>query len=404
MNCCGKLRKIVISRQWPQWYIGGKCHQIVGLTRFSTYIFHEILCFSSSADNETDVDTSVYHSCNTQSDSKTANNNEEEPSISEASTITADTSSNIKIYNSLEEFDKNLPPTVTLLTNEFGSKIYIVGTAHFSKESQDDVSLTIRNVRPDVVMVELCASRIHMLNHDEKTLLEEARDISFAKIQSITKSNGLVNGLFYILMLNMSAKLTKDLGMAPGGEFRRAVEEMKRLPSPVLHLGDRSINVTLQRAFNGLSLWQTIKIVFKLLFSNKTITKEEVEQCKQKDLLEELMEQMADEYPVFRDVFVMERDFFLCHSLQVAALPQICTADGKPKPVKVVGVVGIGHVGGICQNWGKVDESQLINILSIPPASFSNRMFKFSVKYGVLALIGYGIYKLVKPRLPSIPV
>lgn len=86
------------------------------------------------------------------------------------------------MYKSIEEFDKDLPPTVTLLKNDFGSKVYIVGTAHFSKESQDDVSLVIRNVRPEIVMVELCSSRIHMLNHDEKTLLEEARDISYAKV------------------------------------------------------------------------------------------------------------------------------------------------------------------------------------------------------------------------------
>lgn len=251
--------------------------------------------------------------------------------------------SDIPVYGSLEEFNQHLPPTVTFLTNEFGSKVYIVGTAHFSKESQDDVSFVIRNVRPDVVMVELCASRVHMLNHDEKTLLEEAKDISFAKIRSITKANGLMNGLFYVLMLNMSAKLTNDLGMAPGGEFRRAVEEMKRLSNPVLQLGDRAINITLQRAFNGLSLWQTVKIIFKLVFSNKSITKEEVEQCKQKDLLEELLEQMADEYPVFRDVFVTERDLYLCHSLNIAALPQTITTDGRPKPVNVVAVVGIGE-------------------------------------------------------------
>lgn len=167
---------------------------------------------------------------------------------------------------------------MTLLTNEFGSKIYVVGTAHFSKESQDDVSMVIRNTNPDVVMIELCASRVHMLNHDEKMLLKEAQDMSFAKIRNITKSNGVMNGLFYVLMLNMSAKLTNDLGMAPGGEFRRAVEEMKRLPNPVLHLGDRAINITLQRAFNSLSLWQTFKIIFKLIFSHKSITKEEVEQ------------------------------------------------------------------------------------------------------------------------------
>lgn len=192
-------------------------------------------------------------------------------------------------------------------------------------------------------MVELCASRVHMLNHDEKTLLEEAKDMSLAKIKSITKTNGLMNGLFYILMLNMSAKLTSDLGMAPGGEFRRAVEEMKRLPNsvgnyPVLHLGDRAINITLQRAFNGLSLWQTLKIIFKLIFSNKSITKEEVEQCKKKDLLEELLAQMADEFPVFRDVFVTERDLYLSHSLNIAALPQTI-ADGKPKPVRGISLI-----------------------------------------------------------------
>lgn len=43
---------------------------------------------------------------------------------------------------------------------------------------------------------------------------------------------------------------------------------------------------------------------------------------------------MADEFPVFRDVFVSERDLYLCHSLHVAALPQTMT-DGKPKPVNV---------------------------------------------------------------------
>lgn len=223
------------------------------------------------------------------------------------------------------------------------------------------------------------------------------------QIRSITKSNGLVNGLFYILMLNMSAKITQDLGMAPGGEFRRAVEEMHRLPNPILHLGDRSINITLQRAFNGLSLWQTIKIISKLIFSNKTITKEEVEQCKQKDLLEELMQQMAGEYPVFRDVFVTERDLYLCHSLTMAALPQsIDDLTGKPKPVTVVGVVGIGHASGIAKNWGKVDDSQLPAILTIPPASLSNRVFKCTVKYGVLTLVGYGIYKLIRPRVKSL--
>lgn len=46
----------------------------------------------------------------------------------------------IKIYDTLEEFERNLPSTVTVLDTPFGSKVYLVGTAHFSEESQDDVS------------------------------------------------------------------------------------------------------------------------------------------------------------------------------------------------------------------------------------------------------------------------
>lgn len=51
-----------------------------------------------------------------------------------------ETKREIKIYDTLEEFERNLPSTVTMLDTPFGSKVYLVGTAHFSEESQDDVS------------------------------------------------------------------------------------------------------------------------------------------------------------------------------------------------------------------------------------------------------------------------
>lgn len=40
------------------------------------------------------------------------------------------------------------------------------------------------------------------------------------------KENGVFHGLMYTLFLNLSANLTKELGMAPGGEFRRALAEV----------------------------------------------------------------------------------------------------------------------------------------------------------------------------------
>lgn len=74
---------------------------------------------------------------------------------------------------------------------------------------------------------------------------------------------------------------------------------------------------------------------------DENITKEEVEQCKQKDLLEELMKEMAGEFPAFGEVFVNERDLYLCHSLQMASMytQAITPSAFLNEPVNVVGVM-----------------------------------------------------------------
>lgn len=40
------------------------------------------------------------------------------------------------------------------------------------------------------------------------------------------KREGLYVGLLHILLLRMAARVTQQLGMPPGGEFRRAFEEV----------------------------------------------------------------------------------------------------------------------------------------------------------------------------------
>lgn len=310
-----------------------------------------------------------------------------------------------KIYKSLDLFEANLPSTVTLLSAPNGGKVFVVGTAHFSKESQDDVSLVIRNVRPEIVVVELCPSRVHILKNDEKTLLAESDFMNFKKIREIIRTNGVVNGLFYILLLNMSSHLTLKFGMAPGGEFRRALIEMKRLPNCRMHLGDRPINITLQRAMYGLSFWQTIILIKNLFTFDDSINKEDVEKCKEKDILEALMEEMIEEFPVFGRVFVEERDLYLTYSLQSAALQHNMMGAGGGdeiyRPVNVVGIVGIGHAAGIKEMWGKIDVSKIPSILVVPKPSLKYKIFKNTMKYGTLGLIAYGIFKFAKPRIQS---
>lgn len=219
------------------------------------------------------------------------------------------------------------------------------------------------------------------------------------QMNNIFKQNGVINGIFFILLLQMSAQLAKELGMAPGGEFRRAFSEIKKIPGCLIHLGDRPINITLQRALRALSFWQTIKLVWRVA-SNESISLKEVEACKQRDLLEKLMADMAGEFPAFSDVFVKERDLYLCHSLQVAALPLTKNIANKNhiQPMKVVGVVGIGHAAGITRNWGKVKSEDIPTILKIPPTSLGTRVLKVSIKYGLIGCTLYTIYRVAKPR------
>ena len=56
---------------------------------------------------------------------------------------------------------------------------------------------------------------------------------------------------------------------------------------------------------------------------------EDVERCKQKDLLAEMLAEMTGDFPTLYKVFVSERDQYLARSLRLSAMPiEIHNADG----------------------------------------------------------------------------
>ena len=73
-------------------------------------------------------------------------------------------------------------------------------------------------MEPDVVMVELCDSRESILNFDEETILRESKKLNVSKVVEMVKKVGLMQGISYLLLINISAHITKQLGMAPGGK------------------------------------------------------------------------------------------------------------------------------------------------------------------------------------------
>jgi len=343
-----------------------------------------------------------------------------------------------------------LPENVSKVVTSDGSELYVIGTAHFSKVSQDDVEKAIQYLSPDVVMVELCASRVGVLKYDEESLMKAAQDVNLAKLkQAIKESGSVVSGVMQILLLSMSAHITKQLGMAPGGEFRVAAKQARSIPGCRLVLGDRPIQATLGRAMASLSIYQKLKLGWHLVFSKDNITKEDVEKYKQKDMIAEMLAEMTGDFPELSRVFVDERDEYMAQMLVHCAdivkhdLPSIIKVEMKKgieqsnnekienvdtdtvnpnimmaandntvehsvfdeedlhmiiprdeyKPV-VVGVVGIGHMDGIMKNIGKKFDLNELN--KVPDASMSSRAFKLFLKSAVVAAFSWGVYSIVK--------
>lgn len=289
------------------------------------------------------------------------------------------------------QLSPDLPETVTRLSASDGSILYLVGTAHFSDSSKNDVATTIRAVQPDVVVVELCQYRVSMLKMDENTLLKEAKDINLEKVQQAIKQNGLMSGLMQILLLKVSAHITEQLGMAPGGEFREAFKEAGRIPFCKFHLGDRPIPVTFKRAIAALSLWQKARLAWGLCFLSDPISKEDVEKCKQKDLLEQTMSEMIGEFPALHQTIVAERDIYLTHTLRQATRCVEAPPNGQKVPGVVVGVVGMGHVPGIEKNWEK--DLNINEIMSVAPPSRFGWVLHTVLKGVLMGIVGYACYR-----------
>lgn len=268
--------------------------------------------------------------------------------------------------------------------------MHIVGTAHFSPESVEDVRTTIREAKPSTVVLELCSSRQMILHYSEEDILREARTMTFAKTRSIIRRDGLVAGITQSVFLRLSAVLTQKLGVAPGGEFRAGFEEARRLPNCPVVLGDRKVGITFKRAMASLTFWQRIRfslLLFRLMLSEVEITPEDVEQMKTKDMVELLMGEFGSEFPSLMKVFVSERDQILAYSLMRAAN---CAQQPYGQAVTIVGVMGMGHIPGVKANW--MQNVNVQHLHTIPAPSLTSRVIWYSVKIGIVGVCLAGAF------------
>lgn len=221
------------------------------------------------------------------------------------------------------------------LSNE--QVFYLVGTAHISRASCEDVRQVIRAIQPEVVMLELCPER-------RAVLVAEAMKVATLSEALADWRTGNV-GLFQALYSWFLGQAATQLEVVPGEEFRVAVEEARKIGAKVV-LGDRPLRVTLARLWASLSLWDRAWLVGTLLFTGlKLPGKEELDEMleglKENDIMTAAIEELGRSMPAFKRVLITERDQFMVYMMR--KLSQRAT--------RVVGVVGAGHLPGIRTCW-----------------------------------------------------
>lgn len=232
-------------------------------------------------------------------------------------------------------------------------EIRLVGTAHVSQASVDEVRQAIEEYQPDVVAIELDKARFAAIKKQgEKPSVNE-----------ILKGGNFSELLVQWSLAYIQRKIGMDVGVEPGAEMIAAIEEAEKHNIPIA-LVDRDIRLTLSRFWKGMSIIEKFKLLFAVAGAiagggdEEEIDIEEL--TKNQDLIEASIEEFRKFSPKGADALIGERDAYLTHSL-------LRLAAGNEK---VLGVVGAGHVKGIQEYMSKPKTLPPFNSLLEQPKTF----------------------------------
>ena len=252
--------------------------------------------------------------------------------------------------------------------------IYLLGTAHVSKESVEEVKALVAEVEPEAIAVELCPTRYEAL-----TAADKWKNLDIFKV--------IREGKLLMLLgnLGLSAyqrRIGKELGVEPGAELIAGVDAAKeRQLEPVLI--DRDIQTTLKRTWRNVGFFKKLMLLSETLAGafeggSDEVDAASVEALKEKENLEDAMGEFAKALPEVKGPLIDERDLYMVSKLQ--------ELDAKT----VVAVVGAGHVAGMTEHFE--DEIDRESLTVIPPASSWTSVLKWLVPAIVLLAFGYGIH------------
>ncbi len=259
-----------------------------------------------------------------------------------------------------------------------GRTITLIGTAHISKESIDEVTAYIRTHDLDCVAIELDAQRLASLNDKERW-----RKMDIIKV--------LKNKQGFLLLANLvlagfQRRMGANMGVNPGDEMKAAYETATERGIKTAMV-DRPIQVTLRRAWARNSLWGKCKLLAALLtsaFEKETVDSEQIENLKNRSEMDSMMSELSEYMPKVKEVLIDERDRYLAAHIWDAA------------GTRVVAVLGAGHLPGVERNLRALAAGEAsadtTDIASVPPKTTGAKIAGWVIPALIVALIAAGFY------------
>lgn len=319
-----------------------------------------------------------------------------------------------------------LPASVTELSHE-GVIYYLVGTAHVSQTSVDEVKSVIARLEPDVVAVELCKPRYEALTQE--------RAFRNLDIFKVIREGRTLYLLAHLALAAYQRRMGAALGVKPGAELLAAVEAGRAAGARV-ELIDREINTTLKRTWRNIGFWKRSMMLSSMIVGGDDrddgpVTADSIEKLKDQKALSSMLDDLAKAFPEVKGPLIDERDRYMASKMidvakgatdtalpaqpvaecavvakdsgdasddaakpaaTVAATTASTASSGpvappaRPGPAKkVVAVVGAAHVPGMRAIFGKPVDRKAIDV--VPPPAW----WWTALKWLVPALLVFGL-------------
>lgn len=253
-----------------------------------------------------------------------------------------------------------------------GKEFILIGTAHVSKHSAEQVREVIKSERPDSVCIELDEQRY-------RSIMEGNR-WKETDIFQVIKDKKATLLLMNLALSSFQKRMAKQFGTNAGQEMIQGIESAKEIDANLI-LADRDIQITFSRIWHGIGLWGKAKLLMEIsysIFSSESISEEELENLKSQDMLNAMLNEFTISFPKLKIPLIDERDQYLAQKIK--------EAPGN----KVVAVLGAAHVPGIKEELKK--EHDLDHLSQLPPKSKAPKIIAWAIPLLILAVIALTFY------------